>query len=209
MGFLKKLTGGTDKKLLETGTPGRGLILEVKAQSTTMQVGNKLVERVCTFRMQVTLDNVPPYETTCKQRVPEVYLPQLSAANAVVAVRANPDDHNEIVLDLEHEPPEVTIARDPNTLSAAQILETGRPAKAVIVQFQPVGMRNPEGVEIQAFMLTVMPDGADPYQIQVGNPTPPEALPFLFPGSRVPVKLGAEPNDVVIDWQQAVRDQAA
>ena len=94
-------------------------------------------------------------------------------------------------------------------MTAAQILETGRAAKAVIVQFEPVGMRNPEGVEIQAFMLTVMPDGADPYQIQVGNATPPEALPFLFPGSRVPVRVGAEPNAVVIDWQQAMKDQAA
>jgi hypothetical protein len=209
MGFLKKMTGGTDKHLLETGTPGRGLILEVKAQRTTMQRGNGLVERVCSFRMQVTVDNVPPYETTCKQRVPEVYLPQLFAANAVVAVRVNPADHNEIALDLEHEPPDVTMARDPNALSAAQLLATGRPAKAVIVQFQPVGMRNPEGVEIQAFMLTVMPEDGDPYQIQVGNPTPPEALPFLFPGSRVPVKVGAAPNEVVIDWQQAMRDQPA
>src|ERR1700683_4069086 len=32
--------------------------------------------------------------------------------------------------------------------------------------------------------------GTDPYQIEVGNPTPQAALPFLFPGSRVPVKIG-------------------
>jgi hypothetical protein len=45
--------------------------------------------------------------------------------------------------------------------------------------------------------------GTDPYQIEVGNPTPQAALPFLFPGSRVPVKIGTAPNDVVIDWHAA------
>ena len=43
-------------------------------------------------------------------------------------------------------------------------------------------------------MLTVMPQGRDPYQIQVGNPTPPKALPFLFAGSHVPVKIGTDPE---------------
>jgi len=38
----------------------------------------------------------------------------------------------------------------------------------------------------------------------VGNPTPPEALPLLFNGSHVPVKLGAGPEEVVIDWAQAL-----
>jgi hypothetical protein len=209
MGLLKKLTGGADKHLLESGSPGRGLILEVKPQGTTLRRGNGLVERVCAFRVQVTLDNSRPYETTCRQRVPEVYLPTLSSDNAVVAVRANPADPKEIVLDLEHEPPTVTIARDDASPSAAQLLATGRPARAVIVQFAPLGMQTPEGVDVQGFLLTVMPDGEPPYQVQVGNATPPEALPLLFPGSRVPVKLGAGPNEVVIDWQQALREQPA
>jgi hypothetical protein len=56
---------------------------------------------------------------------------------------------------------------------------------------------------VQAFKLTVIPGSGDPYQVEVGNATPPTALPFLFPGSRVPVKLGHQPNDVVIDWQAA------
>ncbi len=48
-----------------------------------------------------------------------------------------------------------------------------------------------------------MPEGRDPYQIQVWNPTPPAALPFLFAGSRVPVKIGTIPNAVAIDWAAA------
>jgi hypothetical protein len=48
-----------------------------------------------------------------------------------------------------------------------------------------------------------MPSGRDAYQIQVGNPVPASALPFLFPGSRVPVKIGSDANAVVIDWEHA------
>ncbi len=45
--------------------------------------------------------------------------------------------------------------------------------------------------------------------MQVGNPTPPAALPFLVPGSRVPVKVGTDPNAVVIDWDQAKAESPA
>jgi hypothetical protein len=51
-----------------------------------------------------------------------------------------------------------------------------------------------------------MPEGRDPFQIQVGNPTPPAALPFLFAGSRVPVKIGTIPNAVAIDWAAAAAE---
>jgi hypothetical protein len=113
--------------------------------------------------------------------VPEIYIPQLSTPNAVVAVRANADQLDEIVLDLEHEAPTVTIAREKNATSAAEILATGQPAQAVIVAFGPIGMKTPEGVEAQAFKLTVMPVDGTPHQVDVGNATPPEALPLLSP----------------------------
>jgi hypothetical protein len=204
MGLLKKLTGGTNKDVLATGLPGRGLILEVRPHRTTVRVMGGLTERVCAFRVEVSLDNRPRYEATCEQRVPEVYIPQLSAHNAVVAVRVNADRLDEIVLDLENEAPTVIVARDENEMSAAEILATGRPAQAIIVEFGPIGMRTPEGVEVQAFKLTVMPVDGTPYQVDVGNATPPEALPLLFAGSKVPVKLGLETHDVVIDWNAAL-----
>lgn len=210
MGFLKRAVGGSDKKLLEEGLLGRGIVLEVTPHRTTVQVMNGLTERVCDFKLEVSLDNRARYEATCRQRVPEIYLPQFQAPNATVAVRANPDKLTEIALDLDTEPPTVTVARDENQQSAAEILASGRPAQAVIVANAPIGMRTAEGIEVQGFKLTVSPgDGAAPYQVEVGNPTPPEALPLLFPGSRVPVKLGRESHDVVIDWQAALRQQPA
>jgi hypothetical protein len=51
-----------------------------------------------------------------------------------------------------------------------------------------------------------MPKPQGPYQIQVGNPTPPAALPFLFAGSQVPVDIGTILNAVVIDWDAAASE---
>jgi len=42
----------------------------------------------------------------------------------------------------------------------------------------------------------------------VGNPTPPEAVPLLFNGSRVPLKLGEAQEEVVIDWAAALANPA-
>ena len=193
MGFFQKLTGGTDANLLQTGIPGRGVILAVQPGGTTLQIANGLTERACTFTVEVTLDNTPAYQASCKQRVQEVYIPQFVPGATVVAVRADPQDLSRIALDFNNPPPTVTVASQPGQESAADILATGIPARAVIVQTQPLGMQNAAGVDMHAFV------------IQVGNPTPPEALPFLFPGSNVPVKVSAQnAQSVVVDWQAAL-----
>lgn len=209
MGFFSKLTGGVDTKLLQTGLPGRGVILSVQPGGTTMQVANGMVERSCEFRVEVTLDNTPPYEAVCKQRVQEVYIPQFVPGATVVAVRADPQDLSKIALDFNNPPPNVTVARQAGQESAADILATGNAARAVIVQTQPLGMQNAEGVDMHAFVLTVIPVGGQPYQVQVGNPTPPQALPLLFPGSNVPVKVSVQnAQSVVVDWQAALNPNA-
>jgi hypothetical protein len=209
MGLLRKITGGTDKKLLQTGLLGQGLITDLQLTGTTVQSGNGLVQRACTFTVQVSLDGKEPYLATCKQRIPEVQIPQFQVGSTTVAVRVNPEDPTDIALDLATAPPEVTTPAGSGDHSAAQILANGEPAQAVIVESQALNKRNPAGTEIYAYTLTVMPTGKDPYQIQVGNPTPPSALPFLFPGSHVPVKIGSIPNAVVIDWDKAAADSKA
>jgi hypothetical protein len=205
MGLLNKLTGGTDKKLLETGLLGRGTIVDVQLTGTTVQSGNGLVQRACVFTVEVALDGKEPYTATCKQRTPEIRIPQIQPRGTFVAVRANPDDLTQIAIDFNTEPPVVTTPSGSGNHSAQEILATGEQARAVI-ESQPLGKRNPAGVDIYAYTLTVMPEGRDPYQIQVGNPTPPAALPFLFAGSHVPVKIGTVPNAVVIDWDKAVAE---
>lgn len=208
MGILSKLTGGPDKKLLQNGLLGRAIITDVRLTGTTMEFGNGLTQRVCVFTAEVSLDGREPYTATCKQRIPEIQIPQIQPGNTTVAVRVSPDDPSQIALDFATEPPVVTTPGPGKDNSAAEILATGEPGQAVIVAYQPLGKRNPAGVDIYAYQLTVMPEGKDPYQIQVGNPTPPAALPFLFAGSRVPVKIGNIPNAVVIDWEMASAAQA-
>jgi hypothetical protein len=188
---------------------GQGLITDIKVTGTTVQTGNGLVQRSCVFTVQVTLDGKEPYVATCKQRILEVQIPQFSPGSTTVAVRVNPEDPTDIALDLATAPPEVTMAAGSGDHSAATVLATGEPAQAVIVESTSLNKRNPSGVEIYAYTLTVMPTDRDPYQIQVGNPTPPAALPFLYPGSHVPVKIGSVPNAVVIDWDKAAADSRA
>jgi hypothetical protein len=203
MGLLSKITGGPDKKLLETGLLGRGIITGVRPTGTTLQSGNGLVQRICLFTVEVSLDGKAPYTATCKQRIPEIQIPQIQPGGTTVAIRANPAELTQIVLDFSTEPPVVTTPSGTGNHSAADILATGEAAHAVIVEYQPLGKRNPAGIDLYAYLLTVMPEGRDPYQIQVGNPTPPAALPFLFAGSRVPVRIGTIPNAVAIDWAAA------
>jgi hypothetical protein len=134
---------------------------------------------------------------------------------ATVAVRVDRDDHSHVALSLGEDPPTVTMAAegDPNTGSAVRILAEGAPCKAIIVESQPLGMRNPAGKAMYAFLLTVMADGRAPYQTQVGNPVPDEAIPLLYPGNAVPAKRMADGDDheIVIDWDAALAkaEQAA
>ena len=77
MGLLNKLTGGTDTKLLKTGPLGRGTIVDLQLTGTTVRSGNGLVQRACVFTVEVGLDGKEPYTATCKQRIPEIQIPQI------------------------------------------------------------------------------------------------------------------------------------
>lgn len=210
MGLLSKmrnLTGAVPKELLEHGLLGRGIIVSV--QQTGVSTGADFdPAHVCVFTVEVALDNIPRYNATCRQAVRATILPQLMAPGATVAVRVDPSDHSQFALSLGEDPPTVTLAADgdPNTGSAARILAEGVPCKAIIVESQPLGMRNPAGKAMYAFLLTIMADGRPPFQIQVGNPVPDNAIPLLYPGNAVPAKRMPDGDDrqVVIDWDAAL-----
>lgn len=210
MGLLSKmrnLTGAVPKELLEKGLLGRGIIVSV--QQTSVSTGADFdPAHVCMFTVEVALDNTPRYNATCRQAVRATVLPQLMLPGATVAVRVDPNDHSHVALSLGEDPPTVTLAAegDPNTGSAARILSEGVSCKAIIVESQPLGMRNPAGKAMYAFLLTVMSDGRPPYQTQVGNPVPDEAIPLLYPGNAVPAKRMASGDDheIVIDWDAAL-----
>jgi hypothetical protein len=204
---MRDLTGGVSKELLEHGQLGRGIIVSVK--QTSVSTGADFdPAHVCVFTVEVALDGVPRYTATCRQAVRATILPRLMMPGATVAVRVDSGDRGRIALSLAEEPPTVTMASsgDPNTGSAARILAEGVPCKAVIVQSQPLGMRSSTGKDMYAFVLTVLAGGRPPYQIQVGNPVPTEAIPLLYPGNTVPAKLMPDGDDreLLIDWDAAL-----
>jgi hypothetical protein len=208
---MRNLAGSVPKELLQNGQLGRGIIVSI--QQTSVSTGVDFdPSHVCVFTVEVALDNVPRYTATCRQAVRATVLPQLMMPGATVAVRVDPNDRSRIALSLGEEPPTVTMASsgDANTGSAARILEYGVPCRAVIVQSQPMGMRSSTGKDMYAFVLTVMADGRTPYQTQVGNPVPTDAVPLVYPGNTLPAKRmpdGAD-HEIVIDWDAALAEVA-
>ena len=210
MGFLNKMKtamGGDDAQLLATGQLGRAEIMNVQISGTSVQHGGAPPEQVCVFDLLVYLDDTQPFNAQVRKRVPVYAISEIQPGQTVVAVRVDPSDHSRVGIDFSVQPPVVRLAQRAGQVRAQDILEQGNPCEVVIIQSQSLGVKSSlSGLDMYAFMLTVMAPGQAPYQIQVGNPVPPEGLPLLFPGSRLPAKFmpGAAPENVAIDWKGAL-----
>lgn len=209
MGLLSKMKqsfGGDDTELMANGQLGRAIVQNVTIKGMSVQHGAMPPEQVCEFDLQVYLDDTAPFTATSRKRVPVYAIAQFVPGQTVVAVRVDPADHSQVAIDLDTAPPEVRMAAGAGHGSAAALLAQGSPCEAVILQFEQTGLKNPSNVDIYAFMLTILVPGTAPYQITVGNPVPPQAIPLLYPGSKVPAKfdpLGTK-EDVAIDWAAAL-----
>jgi hypothetical protein len=89
---------------------------------------------------------------------------------------------------------------------SASILEQGVPCRAVIVQSQPLGMRNQQGDDMYAFVLAITADAIPAYETEVGSPVPHAARRLVRPGSAVPAKRlpDGDERDIAIDWAAAL-----
>lgn len=197
---FRDLTGGVDTELLATGILARGELLSMSLSGTTVTVMNGPVERGCTFTFNVIRDGQQPYQATVTQRVQEILIPQLSQPGVVVALRVDAANPANIAIDFASQAPEVNLPESTGPGSAADILANGKPITVVLVANQPVGVNNSKGDPVHALTLTIATGVPEPYQIQVGNAVPASALPLVYPGSKLHAKLGAGPNDVVVDW---------
>lgn len=201
MGFFNKLLGSVDSDLLKNGLLARGEITGFTASGSTLTIGNGLVERKCDFTVKVYLDKTPPYDANCTQRVQEVSIPTIaSGTSGPVAIRVDPTDRSKIAIDFSTPAPQVTLAQPEGHNSAAWVLENGKPAVAVFVSSEPMGIKSSAGDDVYALSLTLAEGIDTPYQVKVGNGVPATALPLMFPGNRLHVKIGDGPNDVVVDW---------
>jgi hypothetical protein len=191
---------------MASGLLGRGEIQDVQVTGSSVQTGGSPPEQICVFQMLVYLDDTPPFPAQVRKRVPVYALANITPGQSVVAVRVDPNDHSRVGIDLSVPPPVVRLSKTPGALTAKDVLEQGSPCEVVIIQSQPLGAKSPSGLDMYAFMLTVMVPGQAPYQIQVGNPVLAEAVPLIYPGSRLPAKYipGARREEVVIDWQAAL-----
>jgi hypothetical protein len=206
MGLFGKISqafGGVDQELLSTGILGRGIIAAAVPSGGTVQVAGGLVERICQIQVQVLLNGGTPYMAQVQQRLPEVYLSQLSSGMAAVAVRVDPANAQHIAIDLQSPAPSVRLGRNTGPGSASYILEYGSDAQVVLVQSSPLGFQNYLGYEMYALVLTVAEGAPQPYQLAVSGAVPPESLPLLYPGSRLPAKIGSQQNEVVVDFSRA------
>jgi hypothetical protein len=102
--------------------------------------------------------------------------------------------------------PKLPPAPGRNKWSASRILEHGVPCSAVIDQAQSLGMRNSSGSDIYAFVLTVIGNGLPPYQTEIGNGVPADALALVYPGNTVPARRMPDGADyeIAIDWDAAL-----
>jgi hypothetical protein len=203
---LKKMAGGADAEVLRIGVPAQAVLLAYQPTGTTIEVGNGLVQRVCEFAVQVFPDGAPEYRAVVRQRIPEIMLARLEPGATRFAAKVHPQDSQRVVLDFDAPPPNVQYSSDgAKEHSAAYVLSEGLRGQAVITSSTSLDMTTKDGVPLYAFELTVVPeDGADPYRVRVGVPTPAAALPLVYPGSRVPVRyLPQTPKAVVIDWASA------
>jgi len=207
---MRSMVGGVSPELMQNGILARGEVLDVQMTGMSVSRGDQVAteKQVCNVTLNVIMDNTPPFQATVKQGIPVLILPQFMSGQAVVAVRVNPANHQEVAIDFNNEPPTVTLAAGgPNTGSAAELLALGTPARAVIIQSQPLGVRNQAGVDMYALMVTILCDGTPPYQTQMGNPVPPGGVPLLYPGSNLPAKVRpGQQGQCIIDWEAALAE---
>ena len=67
----------------------------------------------------------------------------------------------------------------------------GRPCRAVIIESLPLGRRNPAGVDLYAFSLTILAEGRPPYQTKLGMPVPSGGGAAAVPGQQRPGQAAA------------------
>jgi hypothetical protein len=125
MGFLRKVSrsmGHADGHLLAQGLLARGHVVECRR--TAMTTGRQVERVVCELTVEVQLEDQPVYTAHCKHAIQIPYLPQFESGQASVAVRVDPEDPQNIELDLTTDVP-------PPRDGAAAAAAAAEPAAAV------------------------------------------------------------------------------
>jgi hypothetical protein len=224
VGLFKKAKGalgGVDHDLIENGVLARGNVKDV--DTTSMSVGRAEqgfgTRVVCKLTIEVVpLDGSDFYTAVCTHPIPQVYLPKIMEPGAAVAVRVDPDDPQNIALDLEHDVPPAPIVlhsddgtdevvkTSKGTYTYDELIRDGRPCTVEVSAVFPLGQLTQAGLPASGLILQVHRDDVAPYQAQVGLNIPDAFAAVVVPGAQLPGKwlpgpgLPTDVNLVTIDF---------
>ncbi len=218
----KRALGIVDKELIANGTLARGNVVSVA--TTGMTIGTDSgsshgAEKVCEVVIEVIgLEGEDPYQATAIHPIPLIYIPRMQEDGAAVAVRVDPDDPQNIALDLSSPvpPAPIFVVSDDGTrqkvttsksaFTAAEILRDGAPCTVEVLAVIPLNQLTQDGQPATGLVLQVHRDGVPPYQAQIGTHIPDAAVALVVPGATLPgrwVPGVGEPTDVNLvtpDW---------
>lgn len=99
-----------------------------------------------------------------------------------------------------------TTSCDPYSVLAGRILNIGEPCRAAVLRVQALGLRNPDGHDMYALLLTLLDGAGSGCPIWVGDSVPAAGLKLVRRGSILPAKRlpDGDDRDVAIDWQLAI-----
>jgi hypothetical protein len=202
MGLFRKLAGA-DARLLKNGTAALGWIFEAALTGGPgFQGGPASAGRMWDINLLVLADGVVPYQAVVRQFLSEGAVPGLESGTATCAIRVDPKDPQRVALDVSAPRPVPRVGHATGPGTPAYVLEHGRDAAAVIVSATPLGYLNYLGYPMYYVTWTVMQDGRQAYQAKSATAVPPKALPLVYPGSKVHVKLGATAQEVAGDFSR-------
>lgn len=99
---LRDRVGLIDKKLIATGTPARGHIVEVTPTNVVTGIAQKFM--VCDVEVDVELDG-DRWRARCKHPIHLREVEAFQRGDQVVVVKVNPDDRSNIALDFAADAP--------------------------------------------------------------------------------------------------------
>jgi len=184
--------------LAANGILGRGACVEVQRTP----VGN-LVTCVLTIGVRL-VDGTPSYRATTQISVSPETAAQITPGQTLFTVRADPQNHQRVVLSLSEPTPSVVINEASVMDPPARALREGSPCRVVIVAHAEQFLRLPTGEDLFATKVRVVQDGSE---LQIFLPVPASAMALLVDGKELPAKrILAEPNVLTVDWTAAQQE---